>query len=86
MKIWLIFAIASPQIQNKLVLCKAYRNKTEKGDRSNSDFRVLRWNDGVVKAIALIKFLGECCAIANPQLTSVSFYLYIPLLSLSGYS
>ncbi|MEH2432737.1 MAG: hypothetical protein V7K25_00480 [Nostoc sp.] len=23
-------AIASPQIQNKLVLCKAYRNKTEK--------------------------------------------------------
>ncbi|WP_179067946.1 hypothetical protein [Nostoc sp. C052] len=30
-----IAAIASPQIQNKLVLCKAYRNKTEKSDRLN---------------------------------------------------
>ncbi|MHC5768182.1 MAG: hypothetical protein ACYTXI_21695 [Nostoc sp.] len=37
-----IAAITSPQIQNKLVLCKTYRDKTEKSDRSNSDFHVLR--------------------------------------------
>ncbi|MDZ7956281.1 hypothetical protein [Nostoc sp. DedQUE09] len=44
---FLIFAeaIASPKIQNKLVLCKAYRDKTEKCDRFNSDFPVL--NSGV---------------------------------------
>ncbi|MEH2297274.1 hypothetical protein [Nostoc sp.] len=38
-------------------MCKAYRNKTEKRDRFNSAFRVLRWNDGVVRAIAPLKLI-----------------------------
>ncbi|WP_298912041.1 hypothetical protein [uncultured Nostoc sp.] len=58
------------------VLNSEFRVPNENVPVESSTFRVLRWNDGVVKAIALIKFLGECCAIANPQLTSVSFYLY----------
>ncbi|WP_167315543.1 hypothetical protein [Nostoc punctiforme] len=39
-EIWQVFAIASPQIKNKLVLCKAYRDQTKKRDRDRVPFQM----------------------------------------------
>ncbi|MGI8505161.1 MAG: hypothetical protein ACR2LR_29150, partial [Hassallia sp.] len=62
--------------ENVLVSSENVLVSSENVRVSSENVPVLRWNDGVMRAIALVKFLGECYAIALPTLNT-SLILHI---------